>query len=84
MQVVAAAAAAGDDPEAALAAAGVRAGEGAVVWLTPAQHDALTSELRAASAGLDGLAMEAAAYYLADCLLRARLANGRAPPPRRR
>ncbi len=72
-----AAAAAGKDPWMALRQQGVQASEAAFVWLSPRQLEILTDELRRASDAFDASAMEAAAFFVSDCLMRARVANNR-------
>lgn len=72
-----AAAAAGQDPWMALRQQGVQASEAAFVWLSPQQLEILTDELRRASNAFDASAMEAAAFFVSDCLMRARVANNR-------
>jgi hypothetical protein len=72
-----AAASAGGDPLAALRAAGVAAPDSAVHYLTPAQEAEVLGELERAAAAMDATATQAAAFFLADRLARARLANGR-------
>lgn len=79
-----AAAAAGADPERALADAGAGAGAGAVQYLSPRQLAVLRGELERAAATLDPLALQAAAWFVGDCLARARVANGRWTNARRR
>lgn len=74
-----AAEAAGQDPWSALQQQGVQCSEGAFVYLSPAQLAALEAELATASAAMDVIRMEAAAYFVSDCLLRARVANNRMP-----
>lgn len=49
------------------------------MWLTPAQLAIVEAELARACATLDASALEAAAFFLSDCLLRARAANNRVP-----
>lgn len=72
-----AAAAAGQDPWMALRQQGVQASEAAFVWLSPRQLEILTDELQRASDAFDASAMEAAAFFVSDCLMRARVANNR-------
>lgn len=61
----------------ALRQQGVQASEAAFVWLSPRQLELVSEELRRACDTLDASAMEAAAFYVSDCLLRARVANNR-------
>lgn len=64
-----------EEPEAALQAAGLYfAFDSAVCWVTPGQLAVLTEELEAMEASLS---YELSAYYIQDCLLRARFANDR-------
>lgn len=63
-----------DDPLEALQAAGVGATESAVCYLTPQQRDALVEELERMSVTW---AVDAAAFYVNDCLARARVTNAR-------
>lgn len=66
-----------DDPQAALQAAGLFFSyDTAVVWVTPGQLQELTVELTAMEASM---AVELTAYYVQDCLLRARASNERMP-----
>ena len=74
-----AAEAAGRDPWAALREQGVVCGEGALHYLSPRQAALLGEELERACAVPDPSALEAASYFVADCLARARLANRRVP-----
>ncbi|KAL4436707.1 hypothetical protein ABPG75_003846 [Micractinium tetrahymenae] len=74
-----AAEAAGRDPWYALQQQGVQCSEGAFVYLSPAQLAAVEEELAAACATMDTIRLEAAAYFVSDCLLRARVANSRMP-----
>lgn len=62
------------DPLEALQAAGVGASESAVCYVTPQQQAALMAELERMCATW---AVDAAAFYVADCLARARVANAR-------
>lgn len=66
-----------DDPQAALQAAGLFFSyDTAVVWVSPGQLEELTAELTSMEASM---AVELTAYYLQDCLLRARASNDRMP-----
>lgn len=66
------------DPEEALTQAGVSFDPGSpVVYLTPRQLSILTQELDRMSAAMDTISIEVAAFFLQDCLLRARVANNR-------
>lgn len=78
-----AAEAAGRDPWYALRQQGVQCSEAAFVYLSPRQLEALCAELERACAALDATAMEAAAFYIRGCLMRARVANNRMPSRRR-
>ncbi len=63
------------EPEAALQAAGLYFSyDAAVCWVTPRQLAVLTEELEAME---QNLSYELTAYYVQDCLLRARFANDR-------
>lgn len=53
--------------------------EGAFVYLSPAQLAVLEEELAAACTTMDAIRLEAAAFFVSDCLLRARVANNRVP-----
>lgn len=66
-----------DDPEAALRALGVGVSEGAIYYLTPAQLKIVETELETAAMSMNRITEEACAYFLSDCLLRARVANNR-------
>lgn len=74
-----AAEAAGRDPWYALQQQGVQCSEGAFVYLSPAQLAMLEEELAAACAAMDTTRLEAASFFVSDCLMRARLANSRMP-----
>ncbi|KAL4522632.1 hypothetical protein Ndes2437A_g07394 [Nannochloris sp. 'desiccata'] len=69
----------GRDPEEVLR--WVRAGpsESAVIYLTPLQLEAVVEELKSIGPAADVITLEACAFYLTDCLYRARVANNRAP-----
>ena len=73
-------AAGNDDPEQALRWAGAGPGENAVVYLTPGQLQAVLEELERMGPAADIITIEACAFYLTDCLYRARIANSRARP----
>lgn len=62
------------DPLEALRGAGVVASESAVCYLTSQQRDMLVQELERMCASW---AVDAAAFYVADCLARARVTNAR-------
>lgn len=62
------------DPLDALQAAGVGASESAVCYLTQEQRDALVNELERMRGTW---AVDAAAFYVSDCLARARVTNAR-------
>ena len=66
-----------EDPEEALRRAGAGPGAGAVVFLTPAQLAACRRELESMGPAPDTVTAQACAFYLRDCLYRARIANGR-------
>lgn len=63
-----------EDPQPALMVAGVSAPDSSFVYLTEEQMEAVRVELEAMQ---QSWAFELTAYYLADCLARARLANNR-------
>lgn len=66
-----------DDPQAALQAAGLFFSyDTAVVWVSPGQLQELTEELTSME---HSMSVELAAYYVQDCLLRARASNERLP-----
>ena len=71
--------AAGKDPWYALQEQGVQCSESAFVYLSPQQLAIVEQELERASAALDATSMQAASFYLSDCLMRARVANNRMP-----
>ena len=66
-----------EDPEAALAQAGVSSSSQAVHWLSPQQHAGVTALLSSMEGALH--AWEPTHWHLTDCLLRARRANARTP-----
>ncbi|KAL6785233.1 hypothetical protein ACKKBG_A03005 [Auxenochlorella protothecoides x Auxenochlorella symbiontica] len=69
-----------DSPEApdeALRRAGVLASDSAVVYLTPAQVQALEEELAASGDLFDPASLESTFYYVTDCLARAQWSNNR-------
>lgn len=68
----------GGDPEEALRVAGAGPTSGAVHWLTPAQLAAAVAELERAGPVYDPVTLQSVAFYLSDCLARARLTNDRA------
>lgn len=72
------------DPEAALQAAGVSFGEGAILYLTPAQLEIVEAELDRAAAAADVTAEEACAWFVSNCLTRANRANNLYRPNERR
>lgn len=72
-----AAAARGEDPQAALLREGARCSDSGILYLSPAQLAVVTEELTRMGAAMDPLAVEAAAFFLSDCLCRARVANNR-------
>ncbi|EFN55763.1 hypothetical protein CHLNCDRAFT_52421 [Chlorella variabilis] len=78
-QVAREAEAAGQDPWYALQQQGVQCSEAAFVYLSPQQLALVSAELERASAALDATSQQAAAFFLADCLMRARVANNRMP-----
>jgi hypothetical protein len=69
------------DAEAALIRAGAGPRQGALVYLTPRQAGQLRQELQRLGFSPDPVAVEACAYYVRDCLHRARMANGRQMGP---
>ena len=71
---------ANEEPEQALAAAGVAAGGSAVCHLTRGQLAAVVADLDAMEATLS---IEVTAWFVTDCLLRAARANNRVPVQRR-
>ena len=80
--MAAAAAAAGRDPWYELRTQGVRCGESAFVYLSPQQLRIVSEELERACAAADPAALEAAEWFVSDCLSRARRANSRTPAAR--
>ncbi len=78
-QELQAVAAGAEDPLEALRGAGVAASEAAVCYLTRAQVQALEEEL---TRMCGSWAFDAAAYYVSDCLARARVVNNRVGGPR--
>lgn len=74
-----AAEAAGRDPWYSLQQQGVPCSEAAFVYLSPQQLQLIREELESASAAMDAFSMEAAAFFVSDCLQRARMANNRVP-----
>lgn len=76
------AAQAGRDPWLSLQQQGVQCSEGAFLYLSPQQLALCRAELERASAAMDPTSMEAAAFFLSDCLLRARVGNNRMPSSR--
>ena len=71
--------AAGRDPWYALQEQGVQCSESAFIYLSPRQLAIVCQELERACAALDATSMQAASFYLSDCLARARMANNRMP-----
>ena len=71
--------AAGRDPWYALQEQGVQCSESACVYLSPQQLAIVCGELERACAALDATSMQAADFYISDCLMRARMANSRLP-----
>jgi len=66
-----------DDPENELRCLGAGPSGGAIEYVTPAQLKALLEELERMGPATDPVTVEACAYYVRDCLYRARVANGR-------
>ena len=69
-----------EEPEQALAAAGVSASSSAVCYLTRGQLGAIVADLEAME---ESLSVEMTAWFVTDCLLRAARANHRMPTVRR-
>lgn len=67
----------GIDPEVALQTAGAGASPSAIVFLTPVQRQLILEELDRMGPAPNQVTAEACAYVIADCLYRARIANGR-------
>ncbi len=59
--------------------AGAGPSESAIMYLTPQQLEAVIEELRSMGPVADAITLEACAFYLTDCLYRAKVANNRAP-----
>lgn len=67
------------DPEEVLREAGAGPSKGAIVYLSPLQLETAIEELKnQLGLSADIIAVEACAFYLNDCLYRARVANNRA------
>lgn len=73
----------GRDPAEALWQAGVAVGESGIASLTPGQLVEVEAGLERLDADPSPVALEVAAYVLADQLARAARANARQPAPRR-
>ena len=71
---------ASEEPEQALAVAGVAADGSAVCYLTREQLAAVVADLEAME---ETLSVELTSWFVTDCLLRAARANNRMPVPRR-
>ncbi|KAL4858146.1 putative transport protein YdbI [Chlorella vulgaris] len=67
------------DPWSSLQQQGVQCSEGAFVYLSPRQLAIVCEELERAATAMDSTSLDAAAYFVSDCLGRARMANNRMP-----